>query len=354
MEEIRLQIENHSSITLISNVFIEKYMTAANGAFVKLYLYLLYLVQKNRGFSLASTCDFLDDTEKDVMRGLHYWEKVGLLSMKLEGQKLLSLSLLNPTEAYETSETAEIAHFVVTNMAESDKTKEMVTSCLFTGDSKTDAQNDDDLKLIMNVAEKYMERFLTSADIHLICDLYEKMSFSSELILYLFEYCAGLGKTDTKYVEKVALKWADEGIRSVEEAIEHSNQYNQNFNAVMKAFGLARALGKAEMEMINKWVHSFQMPIDLIIEACNRSLLNTTRPDFKYADSCLKNWHEKGCHSFEDIQKNDTAFLTAKDKKLSGSNERRNRPVRNLSSFPQREYSEEFLDDIEKKLLNNK
>lgn len=348
MSEISLSIDHGVNATLISNSFIEKFMPDANGAYVKVYLYLLYLVQQRKNFSLISACDFLGDTEKDVMRALSYWEKMGLLSMKKEDKTILSLSLTDPSD-HEENENKEIAHFVMPNNKE--VIEPITGSSLFLSDSFCE-KSDEDLRLIISIAEKYLERCLSPADYSLICDLYEKMNFSSDLIIHLFEYCAGNQKTDIRYIEKVALAWADEGVHTVEQAVESSNRYNKNYNSVIKAFGLTRMLGEAEITYVNKWLHTFHMPIELIIEACDRTLLYASKPDFKYADSILKNWHSSSLSSLEDVRKQDEVFTTAKkeQKKLSES---QTKAPKAASNFPQRSYSDESFSDLEKKLLKN-
>lgn len=350
MSEIRLTVEHGMNVTIISNSFIEKFMADANGAYVKVYLYLIYLVQMRKNFTIETACDFLGDTEKDVMRAISYWEKMGLLSVQKENKTIVSLSLID-SSIHDESVNKEIAHFVMPNNKETIEPLS-VPSSLFLS-APFSEKSDEDLKLIISIAEKYLERCLSPADYGLICDLYENMNFSSDLIIHLYEYCAGNQKTDIRYIEKVALSWADEGVRTVEQAIETSNRYNKNYNSVIKAFGLARMLGESEISYVSKWLNSFQMPIELIVEACDRTLLYTNKPDFKYADSILKNWYNNSFFSLSDIKKQDEAFSSNKreQKRLT---ETQTKPAKAASNFPQRSYSEESFEDLEKKLLKNK
>ena len=68
--------------TVISNIFIDRYMPQANGSYVKVYLYLLRLVgDPSYNGTLSSVADRLEETEKDIERALKYWEKLGLLRL---------------------------------------------------------------------------------------------------------------------------------------------------------------------------------------------------------------------------------------------------------------------------------
>lgn len=348
MGEIGLSIEHGTNVTIVSNSFIERFMAEANGAYVKVYLYLLYLVQNKKSFSMVSACDFLGDTEKDVMRALTYWEKAGLLSIKREGKAVTALTLSDPAEL---EENTEIANFVVANKENPETSAEPQTTFFLAGSCAH--RNDEDLKLIISVAEQYLKRNLSPSDYNLICDLFENMSFSSELIFYLFEYCTSNGKTETSYIKQVAMAWANEGVHTVEEAIESSNKYNINYNSVIRAFGLNRRLGKAEMEYIKKWLYSFSMPLEVIVEACNRALLYLGKPDFKYTDGILSRWNEASIRSLEKIKADDAAHLSTKQEARAKS-DAAGKVTKAAGSFPQRDYSEEAFKDLEKKLIKNK
>ena len=97
MGRITLHDDNNASATYVSNNFIDYYMTAANGEYVKIYLYLLRCMNAtDRSFSLSAAADRLDHTEKDIQRALMYWEKMKLLKLDYDNQKQLSgIHLLN-------------------------------------------------------------------------------------------------------------------------------------------------------------------------------------------------------------------------------------------------------------------
>ena len=52
----------------------------------------------------------------------------------------------------------------------------------------------------------------------ILCFIADRLHFSNEMIDYLVEYCVGLGKKDFRYIEKVALNWAEEGISTAAQA----------------------------------------------------------------------------------------------------------------------------------------
>ena len=99
MDHILLCTNHIPPITTIYNSFIEDYMPAANGSYVKVYLYIAKCLQaKESNFSISSLADQLENTEKDILRELMYWEKKGLMSLnrdKATGE-ILGLEMLIP------------------------------------------------------------------------------------------------------------------------------------------------------------------------------------------------------------------------------------------------------------------
>ena len=99
MDHILLCTNHIPPITTIYNSFIEDYMPAANGSYVKVYLYIAKCLQaKESNFSISSLADQLENTEKDILRALMYWEKKGLMSLnrdKATGD-ILGLEMLIP------------------------------------------------------------------------------------------------------------------------------------------------------------------------------------------------------------------------------------------------------------------
>ena len=83
MADITLDCGSLLSSTCVPNIFIDKYMTNANGEFVKIYLYLLRCMDQSRQTcSISELADVFEHTEKDILRALTYWEKMLLLYME--------------------------------------------------------------------------------------------------------------------------------------------------------------------------------------------------------------------------------------------------------------------------------
>lgn len=360
MDTILLNTKSASGFTCISNIFITQYMPKANGDYVKIYLYLLHYFSNHcPSFSISEIADHFDDTEKDILRAFSYWEKNGLLSIKRKKDGTIQeITMMEPGEiiknqvssiSKETSATLEKQ-----NMPIAPHTK--IQRPEYSPKQVQELTNNDEVKWMLNIIEMYMQRPLRSGDLQLVLFLYESMGFSIELIMYLYEYCISKNKKNPSYIEAVALAWAEEHIDTVEKAEQAAIQYNSNYNAITNAFGLNRSPVAVERQFIDKWFSTYGFDIPIIVEACNRTILRTHKPDFKYADRILENWKKEQVHHLCDIQKLDSKYeQTAKTKpntqpdnttasKANGKNNA-------FHAFPQREYSKDDFSSFEKKLL---
>lgn len=356
MSKISLQAEGISGVTIVPNSFIDRFMPSANGAYVKVYLYLLRCFSdQSPEVSISSIADRLENTEKDIIRALNYWEKLDLLTITRNAQKEIKGILLTdlnnlpndePKAEEPDTELDEIAVSIHTNTKPAQRQS-------YSAEKIAQLTSNDEIQWALHIVELYLDRPLKPMDLQLILYLYEELHFSAELIMYLYEYCVSKGKKNASYIEAVALTWAEEGIDTEEKAKQATSAYNDHFNAVNKAFGLNRAPGQIERQYITKWVEVFGFSDDIITEACNRTILRTQKPDFKYTDKILETWFKKSVKDHNDIARLDEEFTKGNKVVQANKAAATVKPTTNkFNQFPQRTYTAQDYAELEKKLLN--
>lgn len=359
MSEINLNVTVNTNATIISNAFIERFINDANASHIRFYLYLMYYSKNHRSFSISNACDFLDDSERDVIRSINYWEKQGVFKVtRTDKNTITSISISDPSisdyEAEDTTPAAgeakaeEIKAYEINPEEESAKE----TLSLFTYEEEEETGCDFDLKQVIAAAGKYAGRTLSGSEIDFICDLNEKLGFSAELISYLYEYCC-LTKEISRfsYIQKVALAWAEKNIRTVEAAQIEAKTFNKENSLVMKSFGLSRLPGASEKQYIDRWFHEYKMSEEMVAEACNRTILTLNKPSFSYAESVLRKWFAKGIKDLDGVAEDDKLYHMTKQN-LHVVMDNSPKPLNNrFNNFEQRSYSGEEMADITKKLL---
>lgn len=206
----------------------------------------------------------------------------------------------------------------------------------------------------MYIAQKLLGKTLSASDVNTLLFFYDVLGFDSDLIVYLLEYAISNNHRQMRYIEKTAISWANEGIDTVDKAKASTELYSSRCYPVLKAFGISgRNPGAGEKALIVKWTDSYGFPMDIVLDACNRTMNTIHQPSFEYADSILTKWKEKGIRTLSDVklldgehQKNKAAYK----KNQTDNNETSARPKNSFNNFNQRTYNYESL---EKELLNN-
>jgi len=375
---------NNSNSIIVSNIFLDKFMPEANGEFVKIYLYLIRCISdSSMQISISLLADKFNHTENDVIRALRYWEKSGLISLLYDANKkeLVSITLLssedtnyineipgknsnnrstidNTSDDYSKSNNNHTVSHEVPNIDVPiiiESIAERKPKPTYTSSQLKQFAQKDDLSQLLYIAQKYLGKTLTSTETNSIIYFYESLKFPSDLIEFLIEYCVSKEHKSMRYIEKVALSWADAGIENISQAKKEITFHNNNMFSVMKAFGISnRNPGIREQEFINKWNDVYCFDSEIIIEACNRTIQVTHQPSFEYADSILSKWKEKNISRLSELKSLDEQYVQSKNSK-ERTGTQKSTVSSNLSSnkfnnFTQRDYN---YDELEKQLIGN-
>lgn len=348
MADITLHRDNEMQRTFVPNSFIDAYMVHANGEYVKVYLYLLRCMNDpTMTFSVSDAADKFDHTEKDIIRALKYWEKMHLLRLEFDANKELTGICFLDVTAASAPQTPLVSVQAVRPAAVELPPRENYSAA-----ELQRLKNEEDTRELLFVAEHYLGHTLNATEMNTIIYWKESLHFSSDLIDYLIESCVSRNHKSIHYMEKVALSWAKQGIRSVTDAKEESGRHSRLHSAIRRAFGIqGRDFVPYEKEYINTWQKSYGFDETLIAEACERTIRKIHQPSFEYADSILKKWKQNKVTGMQDVQALDALHeervqtAAAAQKSTAKTTAKKNR----FNDFPQRSYD---TSQLEKELLN--
>ena len=314
MAEFRLTKNGYIPVTTIPDDFIENYMPMANGDYVKIYLYMLHCAKSDKMPSISTLADIFQCTENDVKRALKYWESKGLLSLEeVPAPQPETTSVSAPEkQSYSAAETKAF-------------------------------KENYEVKQLLFVCEQYMSKQLTRTDIETLLYFYDQLHFSTDLIEYLVEYSVSKNKRSLRYMETVALEWHKKGIQTVEEAKLDSKPFGKECYQVLKAFGINNHDPlQAEVAFVDRWIKEYGFTMDIVLEACNRTMMQIHKPSFEYADGILKSWKNFGVHHLADVEK-----VTAehKSKAAAKPTQKQDKPFKTrFHEFKQNQYASGELD----------
>lgn len=284
---------------------VDDFMLGINGEYIKVYLYILR--NYTEGMGVDKVADALNMLETDVFRSLKFWESKGLLEVNEE-----DISIENTYEKIDKP----------INYAKSNKEPDLIREEKLVIETKDNEEfdlvkaknsvdmkelnEDDDFKMLLFVAQTYLKRTFNQTDVQSLAFIYDNLNMSVELIEYLIEMCVSKDKKSLRYMEKIAIDWHRSGIDTVKAAKEVSNSYNSRVWAVMNAFGIKdRTPVKLELDFINKWFDNYAFSTDMVVEACNRTMMSLSKPSFNYTDSILTKWYDEKIRTISDIKNMD-------------------------------------------------
>lgn len=411
MTAINISSDIATSFTTVSDIFIDQYMPKANGEFVKVYLYLLRATGSGAGIAtISEIADHFSNTEADIIRALNYWASEGILQVQtgadgqIIGINLCSLSVSGMQAAQSNIQSAvadnaaqnNLQNSVVNNAAQNILQNSVVNNAAqnistvntrmhdsvveklksqtpdkaassqkeYTLDEIKEFRKNPDISELFFIIETYLKHTLSSSDTNMVLYWLDELHFSTDLVEYLVEYCITKGHSSLRYMNKVALGWADAGIKTVDQAKDDAAAHSQIYYSVMKALGITgRNLVDSEVSLINKWVGEYGFDIELVKAACSKTISAIQKPSFEYTDSILANWRKKDVHTLKDVEVLDANFAKANKASATGSSQGTNaangssKPKSNNSSsknkfnnFNQRNND---YDKLEKLFLNS-
>mgnify|MGYP001153290972 CR=1 FL=1 len=424
MTAINISSDIATSFTTVSDIFIDQYMPKANGEFVKVYLYLLRATGSGAGIAtISEIADHFSNTEADIVRALNYWASEGILQVQtgadgqITGINLCSLAVSGMQAAQSNIQSAvadnaaqnnlqnsvvnnaaqnSLQNGVVNNVAQNNLQNGVVNNVAqnistaniqmqdsvveklksqatdkpapsqkeYTLDEIKEFRKNPDISELFFIIETYLKHTLSSTDTNMVLYWLDELHFSTDLVEYLVEYCITKGHSSLRYMNKVALGWADAGIKTVDQAKDDAAAHSQIYYSVMKALGITgRNLVDSEVSLINKWVGEYGFDIELVKAACSKTISAIQKPSFEYTDSILANWRKKDVRTLKDVEVLDANFAKANKASATGSSQGTNaangssKPKSNNSSsknkfnnFNQRNND---YDKLEKLFLNS-
>ena len=365
MARIALYKDNYADSTVVSNVFIDEYMKDANDAQLKVYFYLLRMLNADQAISVSGIADKFNHTEKDVIRALKYWEKQQILDLDFDENKALVGIHLRDLSAQATpapqhnvlltsgpvqAQNATGSSIISAAVAQPVQTAPQETTPVYTKpayslDQLREFKEREETSQLLFIAEAYIGKPLTPSEIKTILFFTDVLHFSDDLIDYLLQYCVERGKKDFKYIEKVAVNWAEEGITTPKQAQKFSTRYDKSVYSIMNSLGRSTAPTAKELEFINRWTREYGFSTDIILEACERSSLATDRHRFEYAEGILSSWKSAGIHHKSDIQQADATYQKKKATKPA--------PAASSNRFTQFTQNSYDFAALEKEILSN-
>ena len=268
------------SSTNLPDVFFTEYLPEANGDYVKLYLYIIFLSKYDKDIKLNDLSKKLSLPLKVIQDGLKYWEEVNVLTKKNTGFIINNLQEIELHNLYKPKVSLSAEQIQKsTESQKRAKTIEYINNRFFSG-------------LMPTSWYPYIDLWFT------------KFGFEDEVMIALFQYCFDKSALHKNYVQAVAEAWSKNTIKTYNDLdlyYEKQENLNKLAHTISKKLGLSRQLSQYEYAYIEKWVVDYSYPFDIIEIALKRTT-SKTNPSFDYLDKLITDWHDRGLNTVEQVQ----------------------------------------------------
>lgn len=322
-----IKINSKASHFTISTAFVDRFMKDAHPSFVKVYIYIARHALESAELSLEKIAEDTGLIKSDVVTAFKYWNKVGVVSYDASGLTLLpfdgeTVSVSNRNETSQAFEPEKKIKKQSTSVASSYKGTEVV---------KTVTSNQA-LSQFFAIIGQLLNKPLSTNDYKVIYSFIDYLKLPEQVIIMLFEYCISIGKTNMRYIEKIAYAWADEGIVTPELAegyVKRNTEERDVLKRYKKSFKITgRDFTDTETKMLTGWINDLKASEELIMYAYDKAVMNTGKISFQYMDSVIRG---------------ELAGKTAPDKKPLESNIRKS----TFRNYPQ----DDKMGDIEREMI---
>ena len=291
------QFSIQNDIITLPVSFIEQAMPAANGEYVKIYLYALALGLQGKAATTAAIAEKLQLLESDVIRGLEYWAKAGFLSMTDQEIRLLPGSGAVQTPSVRTAASSAPALQDIYRREKIDV--ETMTA---------DIDANQDLAQMFSVAQEIMGKMISAADSETLYWFYKELGFRPEAILAILEHCVSMNKKSMSYIEKVAIGLHERGIVALEDIDRHfqaereRKAYMGNLKQLFQIND--RNLTSMEEHFLSTWHDEWGMSEEMIALAYEYCIMRTNKLSFQYMNGIISSWHSDNIRTVEAAEEN--------------------------------------------------
>ena len=328
-----IKFSNTQNSFTVNNIFVDKFLCDANGSFVKVYLYTLRHALKS-DISISKIASDLNLLESDVVRAFKYWNKAGVIKFKHYSDDDYSVEFLNlsdlPHEDKDGRDSAAADNTEKFETKSSARTSTLPTAVMYTkSDINNYMKNNDGIRHMFLISSQLLNRALSDTDRKIIFSFYDYLKLPVEVIFTLLEYCVSIGKTNMRYIEKVAYTWADSEINTLAKASNfvkeqtEVSKLSKKYKDMFKITG--RDLTETEETMLKSWIYELKASDEMIKSAYETTVANTGKIAFKYMDAVLRNTFEP--------KKSNVSYSAARKERPQSKNAFQNYDENDITDF---------------------
>ncbi len=317
--------------------FVEKWGRLAKAEYLQVYIYALSNFKKTgKVMSAADISKKLHIKPDAVLEAIDFWVTAEVMAESEDGYCF--------PEKGETAAGAEKPASVSARL----RTRPSYTAAEIDAAASVNGNID----YLFKQAEKILEKLLSPSDFEMIYSFVDWLGLPVEVVIMLLRFAKSQGKTGKRYLETVAIDWADKGINTYESAEEYIREIEMKLSNEGKIRGVLgiydRALTQTEKKYINLWTFEKNVPIPLITEAYDRTVAATGKLSWAYMNKIIMSWLDDGFETVDQIKEHETLFKlkNAPVRERSGGKKGKFNNYEDTNKPDYSDFAEKILEDM--------
>ncbi len=309
---LSINLGSWNSIFAVPSEVVDKHIKLAGAAQLKVLLFILRNAGKN--ISTGDIAIGLSMTELDVKDSMQYWIETNIISFKentiipndsksyAEPVDPKNENIINPPQDNVCQDQKDVESL----KQKRQPSRPQKPDVAFVAQRINDCP---EISFLMQEAQIILSRPISNGDSATLLMLHDTDGLPVDIIIMLMQYAVSIGKGNMKYIEKIAISWAQEEIDTIEKAenkIRTLENYRKSWNSLEKIIGIEhRSPSSKEDEAANRWINIWQIPEDLIKEAYDRCVNSKGKYILNYMDGIIKRWHDSGIKTLKQALEED-------------------------------------------------
>ncbi len=315
----QLNLGAWSSVFAVPGVIVDKHIKLAGAAQLKVILWMLR--HAGEPFSVSDIAAALSMHEADVRDSMQYWVQTGVIVIREDAilpAPIAQEELSDPSSVQETSVTAAAVQ-------KEEKMAAVPPKRALSRPEKPDLRylndrmsQDQSIAFLMQSADEIFGRITSINDKATLLLIHEYDGLPVEVLIMLLQYAFSVGKGNMRYIEKMAISWAEEEITTLEAAEKKIKRLTGGRNAAVR---VQRIIGaeehsptEKEMAMADQWINQWHFSDEMIRAAYEVCVDAKGKYIPKYTGSILENWFHSGIREPSQIRQQTASKKAAKAK----------------------------------------
>lgn len=327
--------------TPIPDQFITDCMPGANGNYVKVYLCAYYgYFHRIRGLTMSKIARKLHMLESEVVEALKYWHETGAVTFLYNAEtdqyslRFASAPGKDPAGAEKKAKPASSSENPVPSDPVPAKAETPKTPPKSSAENKPETAllpkqpsiqkvirvehaptySPDEILVyskqplcqeLFQFAASLLGAPLSSVNASTVLSFYDFYRLPMDVIKFMMEYAVKNNHRSLRYMEKMALDWSENDIKTIEEATEYINRY-AIYWPIMRAYNQnGTSPDEALKNYVDHWKNDWHLSEDLMVEAARRTYEQLHKASYPYTNSILENWVSHDITSLQEVSRLD-------------------------------------------------